>query len=61
MTHEKLQALKDQLERINPKSDPLVYRRQEQLIRQAQQELAVDEAGLTLGDLVRKHANVKGA
>ena len=35
MTHEKLQALKDQLERINPKSDPLVYRRQEQLIRQA--------------------------
>lgn len=56
LTHEKLQALKDQLERINPKSDPLVYRRQERLIRQVQQELAVDEAGLTFGDLVRKHS-----
>ena len=56
MTHEKLQALKDQLGRINPKSDPLVYRRQEKLIRQAQQELAVEEAGLTFGDLVRKHS-----
>ena len=56
MTHEKLQALKDQLERINPKSDPLVYRRQERLIRQAQQELRIKGAGLTLGDLVRKHS-----
>lgn len=43
MTKEKLEALENQLDRINPKSDPLRYRRQEMLVRQARQELAVDK------------------
>ena len=55
MTKEKLEALENQLDRMNKTADPLRYQRQERLVRKARQELAVDKVALTFGDLVRKH------
>lgn len=56
MTKEKLIAMQEQLDRLNPETDKLRYRAQEKRIDEAKQELAKSKTGVTFADLVEKHS-----